>query len=356
MDTNNSLLGHLASRLSRHPENVATEALAFILRRSEHVRRAVLLFLEGLGVPPPRVVFFAAQQTEENDARPDLRGVDENGASVLFIEAKFWAGLTNRQPVAYLDALPADRPTAVLMVAPEMRRQTLWRELLLRCKTGVQGGATEPRHERGQHFVAQVGPNKFLLLAAWQPFLESLRSAALAQDDRASAEDLNQLLGLCTREDTTAFLPLRPEELSAGIGRRFCQFAALVDEVSEEAIRLGLCPLRGTSGAGSTYYWRKMRLAGHDFYLMLSPWRWHNLAETPLWLQFPDDKECWPALLDSLKRLTLEAPPMLLRDPSYRDTPVIPLYPRVEVEHREVIQGLVDQLRLIQGLISGMTS
>jgi hypothetical protein len=47
---------------------------------------------------------------------------------------------------------------------------------------------------------------------------------------------------------------------------------------------------------------------------------------------------------------------MLLRDPSYRDIPVIPLYPQVGVEHREVIQGLVDQLRHIQGLLSGTTS
>ena len=267
MNINDSLLGHLASRLSPHPENVATEALAFILSRSEHVRRAVLQFLEGLGVPPPHVVFFGAQKAEENNARPDLRGVDENGTPVLFIEAKFWAGLTDRQPVAYLAALPTDRPTALLVVAPEARRQTLWRELLRRCAVGIQGGATELGHGHGPHSITQIGPSKFLVLVAWKPFLESLRSAAYAQGDRVSAEDLNQLLGLCTREDTTAFLPLRSEELSAGVGRRLYQFATLVDEVCDEAVRQGICSSKGTSGSGKIYYWRRVRLVEHEFTL-----------------------------------------------------------------------------------------
>jgi hypothetical protein len=164
MNSNDSLLGYLASRLSTHPENVATEALAFILRGNEYLRQAVLRFLEGLGTPLLEVVSFSSQQSEKSAARPDLRGADKSGAPVLFIEAKFWAGLTDNQPVTYLNDLPADRPTALFVLAPETRRQLLWRELLLRCKNGLEGVAGIDGAE--QPSIARFGPNKSLVIAA----------------------------------------------------------------------------------------------------------------------------------------------------------------------------------------------
>ena len=46
------------------------------------------------------------------------------------MEAKFWAGLTENQPNAYLARLPLDeRPAVLLFVAPEARLETLWPEL-----------------------------------------------------------------------------------------------------------------------------------------------------------------------------------------------------------------------------------
>ncbi|NVJ20026.1 hypothetical protein HUW62_02075 [Myxococcus sp. AM011] len=349
MDPNDSLLGHLATRLSTHPENVATEALAFILRRHEYLRRAVLRFMESLGAPPPQVVSFTTQRSEENAARPDLRGADESGAPVLFIEAKFWAGLTDKQPVTYLHALPSDRPTALLVLAPEARRQMLWRELRLRCEEDLQQRSPfDVGPERPA--VLQMGPQKVLVLAAWQPFLESLQSTARAQGDHASSENLNQLLGLCTREDTTAFLPLRQEDLSADIGRRIYQFGALVDEICEAAVAAKVCK-KGTSGGSRMSYWRTVQIEGHDFYLFLSPWRWHTLAETPLWLEFPSQTESWNHLLEALSPLALRTPSMILRDPSNSDTPLIPLHLKLGVEHHEVVQTVVDTLRGIRDLI-----
>lgn len=349
MDSNDSLLGHLATRLSTHPENVATEALAFILRRHEYLRRAVLGFIESLGAPPPQVVSFATQRSEENAARPDLRGADESGAPVLFIEAKFWAGLTDKQPVTYLHALPSDRPTALLVLAPEARRQLLWRELRLRCKDDLpQSHALDAGPERPA--VLRISPQKVLVLAAWQPFLESLQSAARAQDDHASVENLNQLLGLCTREDTTAFLPLRQEDLSGDIGRRIYQFGALVDEICEAAVEADVCK-KGTSGGSRMSYWRTVQIAGHDFFLFFSPWRWHTLAETPLWLDFPSKPAVWHHLREALRPLALQTPSMILEDTSYKDTPTIPLRLKLGVEHHAVVQAVVDTLRGIRDLI-----
>ena len=51
------------------------------------------------------------------ETRPDLVGLDRTmGKECVLIEAKFWAGLTDRQPKAYLDRL--DPGKALLFVAP----------------------------------------------------------------------------------------------------------------------------------------------------------------------------------------------------------------------------------------------
>ena len=54
------------------------------------------------------------QATGEEGERPDLAGFDRNGRERVLVEAKFWAGLTDNQPIAYLERLPANRPGALL--------------------------------------------------------------------------------------------------------------------------------------------------------------------------------------------------------------------------------------------------
>lgn len=44
----------------------------------------------------------------------------------LLVELKFWAGLTDNQPVAYLKKLPTDCHSALLEVAPARRIESLW--------------------------------------------------------------------------------------------------------------------------------------------------------------------------------------------------------------------------------------
>ena len=50
------------------------------------------------------------QPTGKEGERPDLAGVDREGRECVLIEAKFWAGLTSNQPVAYLKRLPSTTP------------------------------------------------------------------------------------------------------------------------------------------------------------------------------------------------------------------------------------------------------
>jgi hypothetical protein len=100
-----SLLSHLATKFAAHEENWATEALGYILRRSPVARDTVRDLVGKLGVALPASLVYANQVSGDDDARPDLVARDDQGTQRLLIEAKFWAGLTEHQPVTYLERL-----------------------------------------------------------------------------------------------------------------------------------------------------------------------------------------------------------------------------------------------------------
>ena len=93
----------------------------------------------------------------------------------MLIEAKFWAGLTDNQPIAYLERLPSNTPSALLFIAPTARLEILWNELRRtvaksqsKMKLGVDTEAEELRS-------ATAGGKRYLLLttgrtcsAAWR--------------------------------------------------------------------------------------------------------------------------------------------------------------------------------------------
>ena len=118
-------------RFSQVNEDVATDALAFILHSSESARNGMIRLLRGIIPNMPSLRFRtqqSAQQTE-GSIRPDMWGYDEAEPRV-FVENKFWAGLTDNQPVAYLRKLAEyTQPTVLLVVVPDAREQTMRREL-----------------------------------------------------------------------------------------------------------------------------------------------------------------------------------------------------------------------------------
>ncbi len=143
-----SLFGHLTGMFSSHPENVATEALNYILNHSSVAQRAFLQFVAQANVELPDTLLFRTQAVGDDDAIPDLVGTDSEARQVFLIEAKFWAGLTDNQPVTYLKRLPSQADGLLLFIAPALRFDTLWTELLRRCKNEdvaeqSHNGATE---------------------------------------------------------------------------------------------------------------------------------------------------------------------------------------------------------------------
>ena len=97
-----SLLGHIAFRTSAQTEYLATEAFTYILQKGSNARKAFLRTLRDYRPSIPEDLRFIGQDREESGGIPDVVGFDTKGTRFLIIEAKFWAGLTERQPVKYL--------------------------------------------------------------------------------------------------------------------------------------------------------------------------------------------------------------------------------------------------------------
>ena len=128
--TDDRILGHLAQRFAVSEENLATEALTWLLRRSAAARAALVGLARAIGVDVPDELTFIGQVGSPDTGRPDVVGLDASSRERLLIEAKFAAALTDQQPSGYLKRLPPDVDGMLLVVAPTVRLATLWVELL----------------------------------------------------------------------------------------------------------------------------------------------------------------------------------------------------------------------------------
>ena len=270
-------------RLSMENENVATEALNFIINSSKAARSGLMKLLYGIDSDLP-ILRFQTQQTGEG-LRPDLWGLDGNEPRV-FIENKFWAGLTEGQPTEYLKLLAkCNQPTVLLVVVPEARMDTVWRELLqriLQAKISMTDQA--PSSNIYRMTETELGPH--LALTSWKKLLSAIEVELT--DEPQTRNDLLQLRSLCDVADEDAFIPLSSEELTNqrypalifhlnSIVQKFTNIAANKGLISIEGLR----PAHSWDGIG-----RYLSFFTCGGWLGIHFRYWKEFGGTPLWLTF----------------------------------------------------------------------
>ncbi len=354
MAEDRTLLAHLVLKLATHPENVAVEALGHILSSSAPTRMALEDLLRAGGADTGPIVRVETQVTGEEGERPDLVGFDDCGAKRLLIEAKFWAGLTESQPVAYLRHLPQDKPSALLFVAPAARSETLWPELRRRVEEAKDIAlGTDAKH--AGLVSATAGEGRRLMLTSWKALLGPMASQASAVGDARADIDIQQLLGLTQQMDEDAFLPLRPDEFGPEFPRRMRGLRRLIDDAVGRGRDCGWANLSGVKVAPqATGYGRYARLgreaawAGVWFGVNIN--RWARQRSTPLWLAFYD----WRGTLD-LVDVRRKLDPLLEEDPpgvlDVSGRPYAPVYLPTGVEYDAVLDAVVTRLKHIADLI-----
>ena len=340
--TSTSLFSHLAHRFVTQRENLATEALLFILNRSRAAQGAFVSAINAAGAGLPHGLSFHTQAAEADGAVPDLVGEDAEGRQILIVEAKFWAGLTKAQPTVYLQRL-ADVPGgALVFIAPAKRREVLWNELDRRCaEVGV--GLSDPLVDTPTTRAARTREGVSLSIVSWRSVLDGILGQVETAGEMGVAADVRQLQALCDREDAEAFLPLESEELTGNTGRRQIQFTDLVDDLTDRAVREKLAVVKGLRATATRgWYGKYTRIGGCGCLVHYSAWKWGELAQTPLWLQVRDAR--WnvsDALNAQLAQRTAAA-----GDPGFitPDGFEFPLYPPIGVERPDVLHALWKQL------------
>jgi hypothetical protein len=353
--TRPTLFEHLAPRLGAQPEKLAAEVLAYLLAGSAAVREAVS---EVCAIAAPELAGSGARvRFDGAPGRPDtdvttLVGQDEDGATRIAVDCRFWSALGKGQPVQLLRQLSTGRPGALLVLAPTLRFTSLWAELRRRCRL-----AELPVH--GDHAAGdpvrwtRVGEHQTMILASWRPLLAGAQTRALAAGDQQTAFEIDHLVALCARQDAGTFAPLTPDELAGASARRLMQLYWLVDDVARACEAQGLGTVEAaTEQSAPGQYGRSLRLGMTRLTLCLSVDRWATLRETPFWLLVYDlDGAPARGTEARLERLASDIPPRLLRDVE-TDCPLVPLFPPVGVEREAVVSELarrVDEVARLLG-------
>jgi hypothetical protein len=337
-----TLFGHLAFSFASSPENMATEALAYILSSSHAARAAFCKFVSQGTLSLPESLYFETQVGGEDDAQPDLVGFDSLRRPVLIIEAKFWAGLTSNQPSTYIKRLLSSPDGVVLFIAPQRRLTGLWPEIIARCNPAPAAPVHQATPGIGL-IAASLTDHHAIALTSWKATLGAVRVALEAEHDLRALSDLSQLEGLCQRMDEEAFLPIRTEELGPEIARRIINYCGLVDELAKALVDRQLVPKEGVnSGASAGQYRRYMFVATYACNLQFSADWWASHRETPLWFQIQDKGYKFPSgAKEALSFLEARMPPGILIT---KDSVLVPLALPTRQERPEVVQALLAQL------------
>jgi hypothetical protein len=210
---------------------------------------------------------------------------DDKGRLRIVVENKFWAGLTENQPVTYIGELPAGVAGLVLFVVPKARLQRVWDAVVAQCRGKISVG--DIRTHTTITF-AELGQGHYLAATSWTALLDALSTSANLAGETERLNDIAQLQGLCKSMDEEEFLPLRGGELTnLDMARRIINFSDLAVEIAYKAESQGLC--------------KRIKLAPYKYglgtYIQIGEYRswvgfdaftWRRLGVSPIWVTF------WP--------------------------------------------------------------
>ena len=338
-----TLLAHLIPRFAAQSEPIATQALTYVLNAAPDIAKAFMSVVHQTGFEPFERGRIAAEE-RHGDGIPDLTIWDTAGVVRVLVENKFWAGLTETQPVGYLDQLPPDAPAALLFVVPHTRLHIVWAELKGRCATKKIDLTDEAKTD--DISWSRTG-NRILAITSWKHVLAQLQQAASAGGHEAIEQDIIQLRGLTDQQNTAEFLPLREDEISsATLARRLLNYTSLIDEVVGRLVADGLASIKKTGpvcdytcvGRGVRLHSRFGAWFGVDFKA------WGDYGITPLWWEISSTTERFSGITAAESQVQA-----LIEEAQDSDDGFvyIPIRLKAGVERDRVIDAIVEQIRSI---------
>lgn len=292
-----SLLGQFYSRIKGSQEDIASEGLTYILQRSKSARLAInRIFKSDCGLDFGDLN-FRTQKIGGNLERPDISGYDNDGKEVLILEAKFWASLTDNQPLEYLNRI--QKNSALIFICPTLRVRPIFDELLKRLK------ATEIsfNQDNDSHSISFEN-DKYMMVKTWNEILGTIKVQLVQDNEQTLISDIDQIIGFCDTIDSNAFLPIQSDDLSPKYAKRNNSYYDLIDKVVDELKKRKFVDTNRLKATPQKYgYTRYLKTERLGISLNLKFDFWASHADTPFWISFRDNTtlETW-STTDELKK------------------------------------------------------
>jgi len=335
-----TVFGHLVHQFSIHPENLATEALCFILRTSPAASRAFTEFIRQIGFDCPGDLYFETQRGGLDQSIPDMKCHDDKGRLRVIVENKFWAGLTENQPVTYIRELPDGVTALVLFVVPKARLQLVWDEVVARCRN-----AKIPVNDIERltaMTAAHLGEEHYLAATSWTYLLDALSLTVPSAGEIDRRNDIVQLRGLCRTMDEEEILPIRGDELTnLEMARRIINFSDLPFGIVDEAASRELCTRKNETNyrhASGVY----IQIGGYTAWVGFDLIAWRSRGVSPIWVIFPRSAQI-AEIRKKLLRFCTAVPQRFFDSDSGKA--LVPLFLATGVEKQRIIEDAVNQIR-----------
>ena len=342
-----SVLAHLVTSMG---EPGATQALAYILNQQSGIVQAFVNLLGAADIrfePRHRVESERGDDGGRIPGRPDMKiyPADGDGNPRVLVENKFWAGLTDAQPVEYLKMLPEDVSSGLLFIVPRDRVKQMWNVLKTRChNASLHLGQESPEGARVRWVPMGVG-TKRMLITDWQNVLDALDGAADGDEIRC---DLFQLRRLVEKlEGADVFLPLGAEEVAnVDVAQRMMNYIDLLNSICNRLPHGDMGITCENPALDVTKYrsiHRSLKQNGHGVgWLAISFYAWHRSGGiTPLWWWMSSGNRL-PKGFDELENL-FEGVHVC----GNGGNKFIPIRLKLGVEREVVVEDAVQQIRAV---------
>jgi hypothetical protein len=260
----------------------------------------------------------------------------------LILEAKFWASLTDNQPIEYLNRLPEN--AALVFIVPTLRVRPVFDELVKRIISTHFEFTADPK----SHSITFLAANKHLIVKTWNEILGTIRLYLVQDNDQVLLSDIDQIIGLCDTIDNNSFLPIQADDFSPKYAKKINSYYDLIDKVVDELKKRELANTQGLNSAAQKYsYYRFFKIGNFGASLSLNFKLWAERSDTPIWLSIKDNTNGIPWLVSNEFKRKLKSVSSQLGFTLYEANNkemFIALFPKFDKTEDFVINDLADQI------------
>ena len=336
-----SLLGQFYNRINGSQEDIASEGFAYVLQNSESARNALRKIIKLESGLDFEKINYSTQNVGEKLERTDISGYDSNNKEVIILEAKFWASLTDNQPIGYLERL--SKNSILFFICPTLRVRSVFNEV----KKRIFVAKLEFESNLDNHFI-KLADNKCVVVKNWTEFLGTIR-LQLIQDNDKYLSDIDQIIGFCETVDSNAFMPFQSKDFSPSNAKLVNSFYDIADKVIDELKKRELADTTNLNATPQKYgYTRYFKIGTMGISLNVKFDYWEKIADTPFWLCFYGEfakGERWIQKEDLKK--TIKNAVLKFSITTYENSKkelYLPIFPAVEQTEDVVVKNIVEEI------------